>query len=72
MILKKIQIMSKKERALNSKGEIVEVEVLSEEESRLPAGRYRHDGTMTLQELTERGFVPIEEFDRQLRNGSGR
>ena len=64
--------MPKKEKVLNPKGEIVEVEVLSEEQSCRSAEQYRHNNRITLQELLERGFVPLEEFDKQLRDGSNK
>ncbi len=51
--------MPKMEKVLNSKGVIVEVEVLTEEEYRQSAGQYRHNGAVTLRELTEQGFVPL-------------
>lgn len=62
--------MPKKEKVQNTKGEIVEV--LSEKESHLLAEQYQHNNTITLQELMERGFVPLEEFDKQLSDGSNK
>ena len=64
--------MPKKEKVQNTKGEIVEVEVLPEKESHLLAEQYQHNNTITLQELMERGFVPLEEFDKQLSDGSNK
>ena len=64
--------MPKKEKVENAKGEIIEVEVLSEKESHLLAEQYQHNSKITLQELMERGFVPLEEFDKQLRDGSNK
>ena len=56
----------------NTQGEIVEAEVLSEEESRILAEQYQHNNKITLQELMERGYVPLEVFDKQLKDGSNK
>lgn len=71
IILKNAE-MPKIGKVQNTQGEIVEAEVLSEEESRILAEQYQHNNKITLQELMERGYVPLEVFDKQLKDGSNK
>ena len=71
IILKNAE-MPKIGKVQNTQGEIVEAEVLSEEESRILAEQYQHNNIITLQELMERGYVPLEVFDKQLKDGSNK
>ena len=71
IILKNAE-MPKIGKIQNTQGEIVEAEVLSEEESRILAEQYQHNNKITLQELMERGYVPLEVFDKQLKDGSNK
>lgn len=60
----------KKEKVQNHKGEIVEVEVISEEESKILMEQSLPKVKITLQEALAKGHIPLEDFDRELRNGS--
>ena len=60
----------KKEKVQNHKGEIVEVEVISEEESKILMEQSLPKVRITLQEALAKGHIPLEDFDRELRNGS--
>lgn len=60
----------RKEKVKNSKGEIVEVEVISEEESRILLEHSSPKVTITLQDALAKGHIPLEDFDRELRNGN--
>lgn len=59
-----------KEKRKNHKGEIVEVDVVSEEETRLLSEQYCPNSKITLQDALAKGHMLLEDFDRQLRNGS--
>ncbi len=60
----------RKEKVQNHKGEIVEAEVISEEESRRLLEQSTPNVKITLQEVLAKGHVPLEDFVRELRNGS--
>ena len=59
-----------KEKRKNYKGEIVEMDVVSEEETRLLSEQYHPISKITLQDALANGHVLLEDFDKQLRNGS--
>lgn len=60
----------KKEKVQNSKGEIIEVEIISEEESRILIEQSNPKGKITLQDALAKGHVPLEDFIRDLINGN--
>lgn len=60
----------RKEKVKNSKGEIVEVEVISEEESRILLEHSSPKVKITLHDALAKGHLPLEDFDRELRNGN--
>lgn len=59
-----------KEKRKNYKGEIVEIDVASEEEARLLSEQYHPISKITLQDALAKGHVLLEDFDKQLRNDS--
>ena len=60
----------KKETVKNYKGEIVEVEIISEEESRMLLEQSTPKVIISLQDALAQGHTPLEDFDRELRNGN--
>lgn len=60
----------KKEKVQNSKGEIIEVEIISEEESRILIEQSNPKGKITLQDALAKGHVPLEDFIRDLTKGN--
>lgn len=61
-----------KEKVQNHKGEIVEVEVISEEESRVMLEQSSPKVKITLQDALAKGHVPLEDFVRDLTNGNNK
>ena len=59
----------KKEKVQNSIGEIVEVEVISEEEARILMEKSNPKGNVSLQDSLAKGHIPLEVFIRDLTNG---
>lgn len=58
-----------KEKVLNHKGEIVDVEVISEEESRI-LEQSNPKVKITLQDALAKGHIPLEDFVRDLTNAN--
>ena len=59
-----------KGKVQNTKGEIVEVEVISVEESRILLKQSSQKERITLQDALAQGHIPLEDFDRELRNSA--
>ncbi len=57
-----------KEHVQNHKGEIIEVDVISEEESKSLLEQSLPNVKVTLKEALAKGHIPLEDFDRELRN----
>ena len=55
-----------KEKVENNRGEIIEVEVISEEEARAIAEKAGPGPTPTLRDALAQGHVPLEDFARSL------
>ena len=55
-----------KEKRKNYKGEIVEIDVASEEEARLLLEQYHPISKITLQDALAKGHVLLEDFDKQI------
>lgn len=62
--------MAKKEKVQDYKGNIIEVEVISEEESRIITEQSNCQRKITLQDVLAQGHIPLEDFVRKMRNGS--
>lgn len=57
-----------KEKVQNSKGEIIEVEVISEEEARILMEKSTSKVKITLQDVLAKGHIPLEDFIRDMKN----